>query len=77
MQIFVKVDAADALESLEELGLTKKGPRILANTLNEIAKKVQSALQADMADNLKIKRTAFIHNAVKIEKGSWAVRRRE
>jgi hypothetical protein len=76
MQILVKIDAQAALESLEELGLSKKGPYILRDLLNGLAKRVQANLQQDMADSLKIRRTAFIKNAVKIDRGTFALTNR-
>ena len=44
MQILIHVDSQDAMASLENLGLTKKGPYILRDLLNGLAKRVQGLL---------------------------------
>lgn len=76
MQILIHVDSQDAMASLENLGLTKKGPYILRDLLNGLAKRVQENLQQDMADNLQVRRTQFIKNAVKIDRGTFALTNR-
>ena len=76
MQIQIKVGSRAAMASLEELGLTKKGPYILRDLLNGLAKRVQANMQQDMADNLQIRRTQFIKNAVKIDRGTFALTNR-
>jgi hypothetical protein len=76
MQILIHVDSTKAIESLEELGLRKKGPYILRDFLNLLAKKVQANLRADLAASLNVKQPTFLNNAVKIDRGTFALTNR-
>lgn len=76
MKIGIKIDSTQTLKTLAELGESRQGPFILARGLNLIAKQVQTALRDNLASGLKLTRTTWIKQQVKINTGQWATKTR-
>ena len=76
MIVQVSIDSKAILSRLEDLGESRQGPYVLSRTLNLLAKKVQDNLKQDFNTNFKLKRKAWVLNQIKIDKGTWATKKR-
>jgi hypothetical protein len=76
MSFVLEVNTKQILDELAFFSETKQGPFILSRTLNQLAKRVQSNLRADIAGSLRLRRTQWVNQQVKIDTGMWSTKQR-
>ena len=76
MRVNIAIDSKGILDQLHELGQDKQGPYILSRTLNLLAKQIQADIKTDFQSFLKLRRSAWIKNQVRIKDGKWSTKTR-